>query len=82
VAEKRALVKSLMFDPGTDVLVAVFSEIIEERTHVSTLAARAVAGAQMAVLSTWLDSEDARDASRIAQSMREMSLALLRAKLP
>jgi AcrR family transcriptional regulator len=82
VAEKRALVKSLMFDPGTDVLVSVFSEIIEERTRVSTLAARAVAGAQMAVLSSWLDSEDARDASLIAQSMREMSLALLRATLP
>lgn len=81
--ENRALAKSLMRDPGTDTLLGLLCDLIEARagSFVPALVARAVAGAQMAVISSWLDEKDARDTNDVAQILRGMSLALLRAPL-
>jgi AcrR family transcriptional regulator len=75
--ENRAMVRSLMADPGTEVLVDVFSETIEEHVRTSSTA-RAIAGAQLAVLSSWLDGRDARSAGELSRIMRDLSVALVR----
>lgn len=78
LAQNRALVKSLMANPGTETLIDVFSELIESRSDapVPPIAARAVAGAQLAVISSWLDGKDARSSKDLAQALREISLAI------
>lgn len=77
--DNRALAKSLMGNPGTDALIELLSESIETRvgSFVPSIVARAVAGAQMAVISSWLDGKDAGNANDVARTLREMSLALL-----
>jgi len=82
LAENRVMVKSLMANPGTNVLVDVFSEVIEEELAQPASTARAVAGAQMAVLSPWLDGKDARSAAELARAVRDLSLALVRSGQP
>lgn len=78
--ENRALAKSVMGNPGTDTLIDLLAELIESRvdSFVPPMVARAVAGAQMAVISSWLDGKDPRNANDVAQTLRGMSLALLR----
>lgn len=78
--ENRALAKSVMGNPGTDTLIDLLSELIETRvdSFVPAMVARAVAGAQLAVISSWLDGKDPRNADDVAQTLRGMSLALLR----
>lgn len=79
--ENRALAKSVMGNPGTDTLVDLLSELIESRSDsfAPAIVARAVAGAQMAVISSWLDGKDTRSANDVSHALRVMSLALLRA---
>ena len=78
--EKRALVKSVMGNPGTGALVDLLSELIGSRagSFVPEIVARAIAGAQLAVILSWLDGKNAHDADAVAQALRGMSLALLR----
>jgi AcrR family transcriptional regulator len=78
LADNRAMVKSLVANPGTEVLVDVLSEAIEERLSRASCMARAIAGAQLAVLSPWLDGRDARSAAELSRVMRDLSLALVR----
>lgn len=82
--QNRALAKSVMADPGMDVLIDLLSESIEARsgTSVTAIAARAVAGAQMAVISSWLDGKDTRTAYDLAEVLKATSLALLTACRP
>lgn len=77
--EKRALVKSVMGNPGIDALVDLLSELIESLAGsvVPAIVARAIAAAQLAVISSWLDGKVAHDANAVAQTLRGMSLALL-----
>ena len=81
--QNRALAKSLMANPGTDALVALLSDLIEVGSSTLTLAitARAVAGAQMSIISSWLDGEEPRTAYELAQILQTVSRTLL-ASLP
>lgn len=78
--ENRALAKSMMGHPGTDALIDLLSELIETRldSSIPAMIVRAVAGAKMAVISSWLDGKDPYNANDVAQTLRGMSLALLR----
>jgi AcrR family transcriptional regulator len=80
----RPLAKAVMANPGTDALVGLLAELIEDSSAAFTtgIAARAVAGAQMAVLSSWLDGTDRRSAHDLAHALREISIALLRIGQP
>jgi AcrR family transcriptional regulator len=82
LAENRALSKSVMKNPGTDALVDLLTELIENSagSFVPAITARAVAGAQMAIVSSWLDGKDARSTVDLVRALREISLALLRAE--
>jgi AcrR family transcriptional regulator len=77
--QNRTMAKSLMANPGTDALVEVLSEILETRCGVNVCgtSARAAAGAQMALISSWLDGKEKRTARDLAQVLRGMSLALI-----
>lgn len=77
IAGNRALLKSLIRSPGMQTLVDVFSEVIEADTSTGPIAAQAIAAAQLAVLSAWLDRKVARDAAGLAALLREIALALL-----
>lgn len=78
--QNRALLKSLMRNPGADVLVDLLAELIERSAgpSVPAITARAVAGAHMAVISSWLEGTDTRRTPDLARVLREISLALLR----
>jgi AcrR family transcriptional regulator len=80
--ENRELAKSLMRNPGTDALVELLAALIAARCEFCTseIAARAVAGAQMAVLSSWLDGNDTRSTGEVAQTLKTITLALLGAR--
>lgn len=82
-AQKRALLKQLVSAPGTEALVSLLSERIETLAGppVPGIAARAIAGAQLAVIFSWLDTKDTRSAKDLAQVLRQMSLALRRASI-
>ena len=77
--ENRALAKSVMGNPGTETLIDLLAESIEAQagSAVPVLIARAAAGAQLAVISSWLDGKTACDANDVAHMLRKMSLALL-----
>jgi AcrR family transcriptional regulator len=77
--QNRALAKSVMANPGTNALIDVLSELIEARSgaFLTGIAARAVAGGQMAAISSWLDGKDTCTADDLAQTLQAMSLALL-----
>jgi AcrR family transcriptional regulator len=79
VAENRELFASLMADPGIDVLIEVLAEVIETSagSSVAPIEARAVAGAQLAVLSLWLRDSGPHTAQELARELRRMSLALV-----
>jgi len=80
LAQNRALSKSLMRNPGTDALVDLLTELIESSagSFVPAIIARAIAGAQMAIISSWLDGKDTRSANDLAHALRDLSLALIR----
>jgi hypothetical protein len=77
--QNRALAKAVMVNPGTEVLIDLLAELIEARPapRITRIAARAVAGAQMATLSSWLEGKDGRAAADLAGILRTISLALL-----
>lgn len=78
VAENRGLVGSLMRNPGMEALIDVLSEIVESGSGaaVAAIDARAVAGAQLAVLSLWLRDGKPHSAQDLARELRSISLAL------
>ena len=79
VRHNRDLTKSLMRNPGMDTLVHLLSEAIDNhaRAPVPAIASRAIAGAQLAIISAWLYEKEARSADDLARALQAASLALL-----
>lgn len=76
IAENRALMKSLISDPGLEMLIGVLAEMLESRAALTPHVAHAIAAAQLALLSQWLDGKDVRTAVDVARTMRNASVAL------
>lgn len=75
IKQNRALAISLMSNPGVGALVDVLAELIEAdaRTRTRPVLARAIAGAQVAVLQSWLEGKEVPGADALAHVMRDVS---------
>jgi AcrR family transcriptional regulator len=77
IARNRALMRSLMANPGLETLISVMSEVLETDAAVAPHISRAVAGAYLAVLSEWLIGNDARTAHELARFLRDLTARIL-----
>lgn len=79
LAENRGLVASLVRDPGMETLIDVLAEVIEPGLGCAAGATngRAVAGAQLAVLTRWLREQSPYSAADLAHELHSISLALV-----
>lgn len=84
LAQNRALIASLISNPGTQTLVEVLADVIETSgDEMPAFAARAVAGALLSVIFLWIDDRGtARNAADLAQWLRDISIALKGSQAP
>jgi AcrR family transcriptional regulator len=77
MAENSALTRSLLISPGTDAIVDVLTNLIECREpNIPEVRARAIAGAQMAIVSSWLHGRGEKTTADVVRRLREIAVAL------
>lgn len=79
VRHNRALTTCLMRNPGMNALIDLLAEVIDNhaRAPMPAIASRAIAGAQLAMISSWLDGEESHSANDLARVLQAATIALL-----
>ncbi|HZZ64815.1 MAG TPA: TetR/AcrR family transcriptional regulator [Candidatus Baltobacteraceae bacterium] len=75
--QNRTLAKSLLDGESTSVVRTLLAELIVQSDPLPPGIAQAVAGAQLGVIAAWLDGSDGRSANELAQTLRQVTTALI-----
>lgn len=74
--QNRTLAISLLAGESASVVRALLAELIAQTAPQPPGIAHAVAGAQLGVISAWLDNFDGRSPNELAQTLRDVTTAL------